>query len=100
MFRAFGNLLAGVGFYTARILFGTRERLTIADVVLGRPIADLLLDRSPPITGVWVIAKELRTAPSSLLFELLKEVSQCLGIVARLVHDDRADGVSLCLIGS
>ena len=47
-----------------------------------------------------MIAEELRTASSALLFEFLKEIGQSPGIIARLVHDDRAYRVGLCFIAS
>ena len=45
-----------------------------------------------------MVAKELGAIAPALLLQLLEELGQGFGIVARLVHDDRAHGIGLRLI--
>src|SRR5262249_36213948 len=96
---AIRDLLCGVGFYPVRMLLGARECLAARLIVFRRPVCYLLLNSRHAIAGCGVIAHELRSAAAStLLFKFLEELGHLLGIVACLVHDDRAYCISLRLI--
>jgi len=67
----------------------------ILDIILCRPVSDLLLNRLLAISGIGVRTEKFRGRCSGLRSHRLEEINHGLRVVAGLVEDHRANRVGL-----